>query len=486
MKNFTSTLILLLILSLNCSAADNSPALDPSGNWSGALNVGAIKLRLALKITRTNAGFVGTLDSIDQGANGIPISSVQFQKPAVVLEIKSIAAKFNGVLADDGLEMSGQWNQGGQSFPLAFERVEKPLKLNRPQEPKVPYPYREELMTFTNGKAGVKLAGTLTLPKEGDHFPAVVLITGSGAHDRNESLMGHRPFLVLADFLTRLGIAVLRFDDPGVGGSTGNKTTLTEEDLAEDVLAAAAYLKQRNDIDPKHIGLIGHSEGGIIAPLAAVRSPEIAFIVLMAGPGVPMDELLQTQAAEIARANGLNEELISRIRLLQSRTFNILKSQPDDQLAEKALRELWDEAIKNSTLEERKQLGLVGLADVENTGRIKLTLTPWFRNMLAYDPKSTLVKVRCPVLAINGKNDLQVSSKENLAGIAAALKAGGNHDFQTVELPGLNHLFQTCKTGLPAEYGEIEETISPSTLKLMAEWIRQRTNLDKEHIAVTP
>ena len=236
MKYLTSTLILLLILSLNCSAANNSPTLDPSGNWSGSLNVGAIKLRLALKITRTNAGFIGTLDSVDQGANGIPISSVQFQKPAVVLEIKSIAAEFNGVLADDGLEMSGQWNQGGQSFPLAFKRVEKPLKLNRPQEPKIPYPYREELITFTNSKAGVKLAGTLTLPKEGDHFPAVVLITGSGAQDRDESLMGHKPFLVIADFLTRQGIAVLRLDDRGVGGSTGNLMTSSDEDLTEEAI----------------------------------------------------------------------------------------------------------------------------------------------------------------------------------------------------------------------------------------------------------
>jgi uncharacterized protein len=483
MKNFTFTLILLLILSLNCSAADNSPALDPSGNWSGALNVGAIKLRLALKITRTNAGFVGTLDSIDQGANGIPISSVRFQKPAVVLEIKSIAAEFNGVLADDGLEMSGQWNQGGQSFPLAFKRGEKPLKLNRPQEPKVPYSYREELITFTNSKAGVKLAGTLTLPKEGDHFPAVVLITGSGAQDRDESLMGHKPFLVLADFLTRQGIAVLRLDDRGVGGSTGNLMTSSDEELTEDILTAVAWLKQRSDIDPKQIGLIGHSEGGIIAPLAAVRSPEIAFIVLMAGPGVPMNELLQTQAAEIARANGLNEELISRIRQFQSRAFDILKSQPDDQLAEKALRELWDEVIKNFTVEEQKQ---IGLADAGSTGQIKIMLTPWFRNMLAYEPRSTLVKVSCPVLALNGEKDLQVSSKDNLAGIAAALKAGGNHDFQTVELQGLNHLFQTCKTGLPAEYGEIEETISPSALKLMADWIRRRANLDKEHTVITP
>jgi pimeloyl-ACP methyl ester carboxylesterase len=221
--------------------------------------------------------------------------------------------------------------------------------------------------------------------------------------------------------------------------------------------------------------LIGHSEGGIIAPLAAVRTPEIAFIVLMAGPGVPRDELLQTQAAEIARANGLNEESVSLFSRFQSRAFDILKSQPDDQLAENMLRELLDEAIKKFTVEERKQLGLT---DAENTGLIKLMLTPWFRNMLGYAPNSTLVKVRCPVLAINGEKDLQVSSKENLAGIAAALKAGGNHDFQTVELPGLNHLFQTCKTGLPAEYGEIEETISPSALKLMADWIRQRTNLD--------
>jgi hypothetical protein len=483
MKDFASTLILLLLLSLNCSAADNSSTLDPSGDWLGTLNVGAIKLRLTLKIMRTDAGFAGTMDSVDQGANGIPIFSIQFQKPAVVLEIKSIAAKFNGVLADDGSEISGQWNQSGQSLPLVFKRLEKPLKLNRPQEPKKPYPYREELMTCMNSKAGVNLAGTLTLPKEGGRFPAVVLITGSGYHDRNESLMGHRPFLILADFLTRQGIAVLRFDDRGVGGSSGNKTTSTDEDLTEDILAAVEWLKQRSDIDPKHIGLIGHSDGGIIASLAAVRAPEVAFIVLMAGPGVPMNKLLQTQAMEIARANGLNGESVSLFCRYQSRAYDILKHQPDDQLAEKALRELWDEAVKNFTVDERNRLGL---DDAGKSGLIKSMLTPWFRNILSYNPGSTLVKVRCPVLALNGEKDLQVLSKDNLSGIAAALKAGDNNDFQTVELPGLNHLFQTCKTGLPAEYGEIEETISPSALKLMADWIRQRTNLDKEHAVITP
>jgi pimeloyl-ACP methyl ester carboxylesterase len=435
----------------------------------GALDVGAIKLRLGLKITRGSAGFSGTLDSLDQGAKDIPFSSIRYEKPNVVMELATVAAKFTGVLAENGSKMSGKWNQGGQSFPVVFERVEKPVTLNRPQEPKKPYPYREELMTCTNSKAGVKLAGTLTLPQQGDHFPAVVLITGSGAQDRDESLLGHKPFLVLSDYLTRRGIAVLRLDDRGVGGSTGDLMKSSDEDLAGDILCAVSWLKQRSDIDTKRIGLIGHSEGGVIAPIAAMQDPGIAFIVLMAGPGVPMEELLQKQAADLARVSGASDDLISRVRQFQRRCFDILKHQSDDVLAEKALQKVRDEAIKNSTVEEQKTLGLMSV-----NRQFKMMTSPWFRKILSSDPKPVLRKTHCAVLALNGERDLQVSAKENLAGIAAALKAGGNSNFKTVELPGLNHLFQHCKTGSPIEYGEIEETISPTALQLMGDWIRER------------
>lgn len=449
------------------------PARSLAGNWLGTLEVGTVHLRLALDITATDAGFNGTLNSVDQGRQRIPISAIEFQQLAVHLKFNSMGAKFNGNLSADASTMEGKWDQGGQSFPLTFRRTEKPLVLNRPQEPKRPYPYREEAVRITTRKAGLELQGTLTLPNERGPFPAVLLITGSGNHDRDESLMGHRPFLVLSDYLTRRGIAVLRVDDRGVGGSTGNKLASTDDELAEDVCDEVAWLRRRREIDPKRVGLIGHSEGGLIAPLAAVGDPQIAFIVLMAGPGVPMDRLLQTQAVDLARAGGLSEELISKSSEFSRKSFEILKDQADNALAEQALEKLRVEAFQRSTPQERKQLGL---SETNRAGLFKVMLTPWFRHIIRCDPAVALSRTKCAVLVLNGEKDLQVSYKENLPAIEAALKVGGNKNFRTVAFPELNHLFQTCKTGLPAEYGEIEETISPSVLQTIIDWITQTVN----------
>jgi fermentation-respiration switch protein FrsA (DUF1100 family) len=340
------------------------------------------------------------------------------------------------------------------SLPLVLERTEKTPELHRPQEPKSPYPYRVEEVVYEN--AGITLAGTLTLPDSGAPFPAVLLISGSGAQDRDETMFGHRPFLVLADNLTRRGIAVLRVDDRGVGGSTGDLSQATSEDLADDVLAGVEYLKTREEINPQQIGLIGHSEGGIIAPIVAVQSPDVAFIVMMAGTGLPGEDILYTQGALIARANGVSEEEIAQNRVLQERLFAVLKQEQNDTVAEEKLREILDETELS---EENKQT------------QIQTMLTPWFRYFLTYDPAPTLMNVQIPVLAINGEKDLQVPPKENLQAIEEALEAGGNQDYTIKELPGLNHLFQTAQTGLPSEYAKIEETMSPSALTVIGDWI---------------
>jgi uncharacterized protein len=298
-----------------------------------------------------------------------------------------------------------------------------------------------------------------------------VLLTGSGAHDRDESLMGHRPFLVLADHLTRNGVAVLRCDDRGVGGSTGDKMASTTEDFADDALAAVAFLKGRPEIDPKKIGLIGHSEGGIVAPLAASKSDDVAFVVLVAGTGLPGEEILYRQGELILKAEKADEKTVARQREMQEKMFAVLKAAKDDKAAVAGLEEVFMAEEAKLTDEEKKEAE-------KNKGvlaaQTKLMLTPWFRFFLSYDPAPALKKVKCPVLALGGERDLQVPAKPDLEAIEKALKEGGNKDVTVKELPKLNHLFQTCETGALSEYAKIEETFAPAALEEISGWIGKR------------
>jgi pimeloyl-ACP methyl ester carboxylesterase len=443
------------------------------GVWQGALKISGMEIRVVFKISKQPDGtLTATMDSPDQGAKDIPVEGVTFQDGHVSLEVKSAMGLYEGDLQQDGETLEGQWTQGGMSLPLVMKRTTEAPGIKRPQEPKPPYPYTEEEVTYENKKAGVKLAGTLTFLKSEQPLPAVILISGSGPEDRNETVFGHRPFLVLADYLTRQGIAVLRVDDRGVGGSTGDASHATSADFAEDVLAGVDYLKTRREINPKQIGLIGHSEGGVIAPMAAVQSPDIAFIVLMAGPGLSGEEILYLQAELINKAENTSEKLIKWNRSLQERMFLLLKQGQDSAVVDQKLRRMLREAWAELDDDERRTSGFT--AETLESQALQIQ-SPWFRFFLTYDPKPTLRKVTCPVLAINGEKDLQVPPKENLRAIGEALKAGGNKRFTVKELPNLNHLFQTAQTGSPTEYAKIEETISPTALELIASWILEQT-----------
>ncbi len=318
----------------------------------------------------------------------------------------------------------------------------------------------------------MKLAGTLTLPRTNAKHPAVILITGSGAQDRNETVAGHRPFLVLADYLTRRGIAILRVDDRGVGGSDAGSPNSTSENFAGDVIAGIEYLKSRKEINPKQIGLIGHSEGGMIAPMVAVRSKDVAFIVLMAGLGQTGEDVLYTQTELLQKADKVNKDLTTQTNALLKSIFAILKTEPDDKIAESRIRETIAKQSSEMNEEQRKVFTPVK-ARIESQ-IIPVYLTAWFRYFIAYNPHPTLEKVKIPVLAINGENDLQASAKENLNLIAAALKGGENRDYTIKSFPKLNHLFQTSQTGMVTEYGEIEETIAPVVLETISNWILKR------------
>jgi hypothetical protein len=361
-------------------------------------------------------------------------------------------ARFEGALSPDRQTIYGTFTQSGVSYPLELKRAKGIHEPERPQFPRPPVPYNVEDVKVENQTAGVTLAGTLTWPHGAGRFPAAVLLTGSGPQDRDETLFGHKPFLVIADHLTRIGMAVLRVDDRGVGRSAGTLAGTTDEDLTDDALACVDFLKSRKELEPSEIGLIGHSEGAMIASMAAARSQKVAFIVMLAGPGVRGDQLLREQGLQMLRARNAPQSALDRQVKLQSAMFQIVEHEKDPATAEAKLRQLL-----GSTPNALAQIRAVNSSQI--------------RFMLSYDPATTLKKLRCPVLAMNGTNDRQVWYKQNLPAIGAALAESGTKDYEIVALPDLNHLFQTSKTGSPAEYGELEETFAPAALNTMSEWL---------------
>jgi fermentation-respiration switch protein FrsA (DUF1100 family) len=430
---------------------------DIDGAWMGSIDTGAIKLRVVFHIVNTEDGLMATMDSPDQGMKGMPATSVTRERSSLKIAAKAIGGLFEGKISADLSSIDGNWSQGGATFPLVLKPVkdQSELERKRPQNPVKPYPYREEEVTFENKVQNVTLAATLTVPQGKGPFPAVLLITGSGPQDRDESLLGHKPFLILSDYLTRQGVVVLRADDRGTAKSTGNFATATTADFATDAEAGVAFLKTRSEVNPHKIGLVGHSEGGVIAPMVAARNKDVAFIVMMAGTGVPGDQVLAAQAEAIEVAGGKNPADAARDGVKEKEILTLIETEKDESRLEKELKEKMSDDVSE---------GLLGM-------QIKQLTSPWFRHFLTYDPATALRRVTCPVLAINGEKDKQVVPSQNLPAIRKALEAAGNKHFKIEELPGLNHLFQTAKTGSPAEYAQIEETMSPVALEKMTNWI---------------
>jgi pimeloyl-ACP methyl ester carboxylesterase len=479
MKPFVTAVLVLGLLNLADLYADEASQQEQEvksvvGTWEGTLNVGAVKLRLAFKIKKKADGSItATMDSIDQGAKDIPVDAVTWKDPDLKIELKKIGGVFEGKANKDYSQFEGKWMQSGGTWPLTIKRVEKATELIRPQEPKKPYPYMDEEVTYDNPRAGVKLAGSLTIPKGNGPFPAVLLIAGSGPQNRNEEVLGHKVFLVLADYLTRRGFVVLRSDKRGVGKSTGKYEEATSADFAEDALAAVEFLKTHKEVDPHKIGLVGHSEGGVVAPMVASKSKDVAFIVLMAGPGVSGEEILYRQGQDVLRSMGVDDKGVAQHRVLLQRMFQVLSEEKDGKAAEKKMREVIAQEIAKLSEGDKKK------AEAQKTiieRQVQFLVSSWMRYFLTFDPKATLVLVHCPVLAINGAKDVQVAANVNLPAIEKALRAGGNSDVTVRELPNLNHLFQTSKTGAVSEYAQIEETMSPIALTLMGDWIESRAN----------
>lgn len=446
-----------------------SSSQQVTGQWNGLLKVQGLQLRVVFHVSKNDNGFSATMDSPDQNAKGIPVTTTSFKDSTLTLTVANAGIVYEGVLKNDTL-IVGNFKQGGQSFPMNLSRAEvEKEKVVRPQEPAKPYPYYTEDITFSNAKDVITLAGTLTLPKKEGKFPAVILISGSGPQNRDEELMGHKPFLVLSDYLTRNGIAVLRYDDRGTASSGGVFASSTSQDFSNDVDAAVKYLLSRKEIDRNKIGLIGHSEGGLIAPMVASSSKDVAFIVLLAGTGIPGDELLLLQQQLIGKASGASDADLKTMQTFNRGAFEIIVNSKDELELEPKLTAY----IKERLGDLPAALRPAGM-DVDELAKTQARrlLSPWMQYFLKYDPAPTLTKVKCPVLAINGEKDLQVPPKENLSAIENAVRKGGNKKVTTKELPNLNHLFQECKTGSPAEYATIEQTFSPAALQLIAEWIK--------------
>lgn len=431
---------------------------DIDGTWLGTLDAGAIKLRVLFKIVNTADGLTAKMQSPDQGPSWITASSVTRNNGTLTIEMKTIGGVFEGKIAPDLGSIDGTFTQMGNPLPLVIKRVkdQSELERRRPQNPVKPYPYREEEVTYTNKAAGNTLAATLDLPNGKGPFPAVLLISGSGPNDRDESLLGHKPFLVLSDYLTRKGIVVLRADKRGVGKSTGDLGKATTADFASDAEAGVAWLKTRPEVDRHKIGLIGHSEGGIVAPMAAVADSSVAFVVMMAGSGVPGDQVIPEQVRLIAEANGESKEKADEEAVAERESLTAVETEKDPKALEHLL------GVK---------LAAEGMPDAQIAAQIKAATSPWFRFFITYDPATALRKLTVPVLVLNGSLDLQVPPAQNLPAIRKALEEAGNKHFEVDELPGLNHLFQTAKTGSPSEYAEIEETMSPVALDKIATWI---------------
>ena len=444
------------------AGAAAAPAPQLAGWWQGALQPApAITLRLQLHVARgANGVLAASLKSIDQGGALVAASAVRQEGDQVVISFADLRANFTGRLAADGQTLAGQWTQGAGQFPLTFHRASQPPPpLRRPQEPRPPFPYRSEDVTVPS-TGGIQLAGTLTLPPGAGPFPAAILIAGSGPQNRDEVVFGHKIFLVLADYLTRRGIAVLRMDKRGIGKSGGNAATATTSDYAQDVEADLNYLEKRPDMDARRIGLIGHSEGGLIAPMVASRRHDVSYVVLMAGPGETGEDLLVSQVQALNAAAGGSPAFVLKAGRQERTVLDLVRSAPDA-------------AAVPATLRAAEARGAI--PDGNYQGQMRALASPWFREFLSLDPAPYLQRLRCPVLAMIGSKDVQVPPAENLPRLRAALAR--DKRAEVVEMPGLNHLFQTASTGLPREYGSMDETIAPEALARIGDWIAKTLRL---------
>lgn len=432
-----------------------SIAQDIRGYWKGTLNLGPTELELCFDIKEENGMISATLDVPAQGAYDIPVTSISFEMMKLTMEIVPLNATYEGTFVLNNIV--GEFTQMGMSLPLTLIKGEKAEKSKRPQEPQPPFPYKSEEVFFKNTREDFTLAGTLTIPEGEGPFPAMILVSGSGAQNRDEELMDHKPFAVIADYLSRNGVAVLRYDDRGVGSSEPGNQDGTSFDLSYDAEAAFDYLLSRKEVIPSRCGITGHSEGGFINFMVAQRRPDVAFLISLGGPAVTGAEVLKLQQAEIYRGMGMPEQAIEQNRVVSEQVFAIV--------------ERYDTPDENFRKDALGYLAEMGVPDDAATAMIDQYTTPWMFYFLKYDPAPAIREVTVPALILNGTLDKQVVSYQNIPVFREIAAQTGRNNMHILELDGLNHLFQHAETGLPTEYVTIEETISEEVLKLMLDFV---------------
>lgn len=454
---------LLVSVFLLAAIATTAAAQFPAGRWEGAITIAGQELTISVEIAGTAAAPKATIDIPQQGARALALTNVRVTDQLVHFELPAGPglAVFEGVQRGDAI--SGTFTQAAMKGTFA-------LKKAAAATPEAPPPYKEEAVTIANG--GISLAGTLSLPPSAGPHAAIVLITGSGAQNRDEEVFGFKVFKVLADRLTRAGFAVLRCDDRGVGGSTGSTPESTSADFADDVLAEVKFLKGRTDIDKARIGLLGHSEGGLIAPLAATRSSDIAFIVLMSGPALTGEKIMLAQAEAIGRAEGRAPDQIKSNARVQQMLFNAARTNKGWEEATAAIRSEIRASIAQLPEAQRKGIPDVDrVVNMQSEGQVGFARTPWFRYFLDYDPAPTLARVACPVLAIFGEHDLQVPADANRAVMEDIARKTPSKAFTIKVIPGANHLYQAATTGSVSEYAKLKKEFDPGFLDALLSWL---------------
>ena len=452
MKAFIFTLIFFVSASLFSQ--------DLKGTWNGNLDINGISLAIVININGFSADSI-TMDSPEQSAFGIKVDKAEFCDNGFKLEIISLKASLIGE-NPVGDSIKCEFTQYGTSFPLTLKRgnyVPKPQK----QDPK-DFPYIVEDVEIFNPETNVKLAGTLTVPYDYKCDKIVILVSGSGLQNRNEEILGHKPFLVLSDYLTRNGIAVIRYDDRGFAKSTGDAINATTYDLSLDAESVVKFIKNDSRLKDMKIGIIGHSEGGMIAPMVAARNSDVDFVVMLAGPAVNIWQLMARQNYDVLKSNGIPEDIAKQYAQLASKTYKILnekKSSIDDKKAK-----------VRTIMNEMEKLAPSGYDEETLQANLDMLFSPWMSYFIDFNPQDYLCKVKVPVLALNGDKDVQVYSKDNLAGVEKAMKKAKNSNYKILELKGLNHLFQKCIFGSPNFYGRNEETFNEDAMKTISEWIK--------------
>ena len=480
MRRLLAALPVLLLLLAGCASTPPPPPPPPpappapttppapvtptvettAGEWAGRIGVPGSPLDVGIRFTVEGGGLRGEMNIPAQEIEAMPLAEVVLEGRDLSFRLPEVAgdARFRGTFEADGKSVPGAFTQFDRPFPLIL----RPGPASgRPQEPRPPFPYRAEDVTYAG--QGVDVAGTLTVPEGPGPHAAVLLVTGSGAQDRNEQLYGHKPFMLLADTLTRAGYAVLRVDDRGIGGTGGELATSTFDELTGDVVAGVEYLRGRPEVDGARIGLLGHSEGGYIVPLAAQRT-DIAFAVLMAGPAAHGEEVLVEQNRRLMESAGAPPDAVEQQVVFARELVRLLRAE--------------DYAGARRLMRAQLQAQAAGLppeqqpAPEQIEAQIAATASPYYRSFVVHDPAPSLQALNVPVLAFFGSNDMQVPATQNEPEMRRLL--AGKPDVTVQTLHGLNHLMQPAETGGIEEYATIGTTLDPAVLDLVKGWLTQR------------